>query len=135
MGDEALARMQEAIYASLDLRLLHLLPVTEEAAWLAGQLDAHLQRPPTRRGDKRSTARRDKSFREDILTAATAYAHGYAIRTLNSGDFTAIGAKIHTLIVDEPLEIASGYPPGLAARWGVGPLRCASRNNSLALHL
>lgn len=90
----------EAVVAGVVL----VLPLTAEAAILAGRLRAAGREPPAARpGDGRTKAERRMSWRMDMLIAATAYVHGRGVATTNGGDFERIAALLR--------QAAPGGPP------------------------
>lgn len=77
-------------------------PLDGRAAIVAGQLRGRSRHPPGRRGDRRSKTMRQASWLMDIEIAASAFAAGLDVATVNRGDFEFLSGLLAELYPDAP---------------------------------
>ncbi len=103
MDDPRAAAMLALIRASIEVGALTVLPFDAAAAILAGEVLALRPDPPPAPRDRRQRARRRIAWHMDVHIAATAYVHGYGVRTANVSDHMAVGEAIAKVLPGAPL--------------------------------
>lgn len=101
--DERFARRVAAFEAFVSHPLVHVVPLDDAAALLAGELVALLPHPPTgahRREGPRSRQR--AAWALDVQIAACAFAGGYGVLTENVADFVVLRDAIEQLVPGVP---------------------------------
>jgi predicted nucleic acid-binding protein len=88
--------------ALLSHPLVHVLPLGDAAAVLAGRLLATVPHPPTGRRREGPRARQRAAWALDVQIASCAFAGGYGVLTENVGDFAALRDEIARLVPGVP---------------------------------
>ena len=82
--------------------LLDVLPLTGDAALVAGEVRALCPAPPPSRHRTRPKPERRVSWNVDIQIASTAWIHGHALRTGNQADFLVIADALDRVAPGAP---------------------------------